>query len=63
MIFTPLQVFKLGLSFEMFFYLISLNWLFFACQWEEHHSGIYRTSQYNLGLTEAGVFLIVLMLV
>jgi hypothetical protein len=50
-------------SSAFFTYLVGLSSSFFAANWEEYHTGVLRTSQFGLGLTECQMFLMLTLLV
>lgn len=60
-LYFPIQIFRIGLSPVSALYYFALTGIFFAAQWEEYHTGVYRTSQYGVGLTESYFYLISLI--
>lgn len=55
-IYMPLVVMKVGPSLPFYIYMCVNFSVFYACNWEEHHTHVMRTSAYGFGLTEAQLF-------
>ena len=63
LVYVPCTIMKVGFCGEFLVYYVSLVALFYSAQWEEYHTGIYRTSQMGVGLMDLFIFLILVCLI
>ena len=58
-----MYIFKSGPGFEFNYFYLVMCIVFYAAQWEEYNTGIYRTSQHGVGLSEQFVVMNTLILI